>query len=43
MNVESSTIREIIVKSEAAYGPQDAFRYKVKIQHTATVLRLDDL
>lgn len=30
MNVESSTIREIIVKSEAAYGPQDAFRYKVK-------------
>ena len=30
MNVESSTIREIIVKSEAAYGTQDAFRYKVK-------------
>lgn len=30
MNVESSTIREIIVKSEAAYGAQDAFRYKVK-------------
>lgn len=30
MNVESSTIREIIVKSEAAYGVQDAFRYKVK-------------
>ena len=30
MNVESSTIREIIVKSEAAYGSQDAFRYKVK-------------
>lgn len=30
MNVESSTIREIIIKSEAAYGPQDAFRYKVK-------------
>ena len=30
MNVESSTIREIIVKSEAAYGSQDAFRFKVK-------------
>ena len=30
MNVESSTIREIIEKSEAAYGPQDAFRFKVK-------------
>ena len=30
MNVESSTIREIIVKSEAAYGSWDAFRYKVK-------------
>ena len=30
MNVESSTIRGIIVKSEAAYGSQDAFRFKVK-------------
>lgn len=30
MNVLSSTIRELLVKSEAAYGLQDAFRYKVK-------------
>ena len=30
MNVESSTIREIIIKSEAAYGSWDASRYKVK-------------
>lgn len=26
----SSTIRDLLVKSEAAYGAQDAFRYKVK-------------
>ena len=30
MDVLSSTIRELLVKSEAAYGAQDAFRYKVK-------------
>lgn len=30
MNIESSTIRELLVKSEAAYGSRDAFRYKVK-------------
>lgn len=30
MNIISSTIKDIIVKSEAAYGSQDAFRYKVK-------------
>lgn len=30
MNVLSSTIRELLVKSEAAYGSWDAFRYKVK-------------
>ena len=30
MNVLSSTIRELLVKSESAYGSWDAFRYKVK-------------
>ncbi|MGN0350836.1 MAG: AMP-binding protein [Roseburia sp.] len=30
MNVLSSTIRELLVKSEAAYGSWDVFRYKVK-------------
>ena len=30
MDVLSSTIRELLVKSEAAYGAQDTFRYKVK-------------
>lgn len=30
MNSVSSTIRELLVKSEAAYGSWDAFRYKVK-------------
>lgn len=30
MNVLSSTIREILVKSEEAYGSWDAFRFKVK-------------
>ena len=30
MDVCSSTIREILVKSEAAYGSWDAFRYKAK-------------
>lgn len=30
MDVLSSTIRELLVKSENAYGSQDAFRYKVK-------------
>ena len=30
MDVLSSTIRELLVKSETAYGAQDAFRYKVK-------------
>ena len=30
MNVLSSTIRELLVKSEEAYGSWDAFRYKVK-------------
>ena len=30
MNVLSSTIRELLVNSEAAYGSWDAFRYKVK-------------
>lgn len=30
MNIVSSTIRELLVKSEAAYGSSDAFRYKVK-------------
>ena len=30
MDVLSSTIRELLVKSEASYGAQDAFRYKVK-------------
>lgn len=30
MDVLSSTIRELLVKSEAAYGSFDAFRYKVK-------------
>lgn len=30
MDVLSSTIRELLVKSEAAYGSWDAFRYKVK-------------
>ena len=30
MNILSSTIRELLVKSEAAYGASDAFRYKSK-------------
>lgn len=30
MDVVSSTIRELLVKSEKAYGSWDAFRYKVK-------------
>lgn len=30
MNIVSSTIRELLVKSEATYGSSDAFRYKVK-------------
>ena len=30
MDVLSSTIRELLVKAEAAYGDCDAFRYKVK-------------
>ncbi|MGN0496859.1 MAG: AMP-binding protein [Lachnospiraceae bacterium] len=30
MDVLSSTIRELLVKAEAAYGSWDAFRYKVK-------------
>ena len=30
MDVLSSTIRELLVKSEASYGSRDAFRYKVK-------------
>ena len=30
MDVLSSTIRQILVKSEEAYGSWDAFRYKVK-------------
>ena len=30
MNIVSSTIRELLVKSEAVYGSSDAFRYKVK-------------
>lgn len=30
MNEFSSTIREILVKSSEAYGPQDAIRYKAK-------------
>ena len=30
MNEMSSTIRELLVKAEAAYGDCDAFRYKVK-------------
>lgn len=30
MDVLSSTIRELLVKAETAYGTQDAFRYKVK-------------
>ena len=30
MDVLSSTILEILIKSEEAYGTQDAFRYKVK-------------
>lgn len=30
MDILSSTIRELLVKSEAAYGSWDAFRYKVK-------------
>lgn len=30
MDVMSSTIRDLLVKSEAAYGSWDAFRYKVK-------------
>jgi len=30
MNILSSTIRDIIVKAEAQFGAEDAFRYKVK-------------
>ena len=30
MNVMSSTIRELLVKSSEQYGPQDAVRYKAK-------------
>ena len=30
MDVFSSTIRDLLIKAEAAYGSQDAFRYKVK-------------
>lgn len=30
MNVESSTIRDLLVKAEAAYGPSDAFRFKAR-------------
>lgn len=33
MDVLSSTIRELLVKSEASYGSWDAFRYKVKEQN----------
>lgn len=32
MNILSSTIRDILVKAESAYGPQDAFRYKVNVK-----------
>lgn len=35
MNSVSSTIRELLVKSEAAYGSWDAFRYKVKQKDAA--------
>ncbi|MGN0155776.1 MAG: AMP-binding protein [Lachnospiraceae bacterium] len=31
MNILSSTIRELLVKSEEMYGSRDAFRYKTKI------------
>lgn len=34
MDVLSSTIRELLVKSEKAYGSWDAFRYKVKQKDT---------
>ena len=30
MNIESSTIREILVNSEEHYGDKDAFRFKAK-------------
>lgn len=30
MNDLSSTIREIIIKSEKTYGSWDAFRYKIR-------------
>lgn len=30
MNIESSTIRELLIKAEASYGEKDAFRYKAK-------------
>lgn len=30
MNVQSSTIRELLVRAEASYGSCDAFRYKAK-------------
>ena len=30
MNILSSTIRDLLVKAEASYSAQDAFRYKVK-------------
>ena len=29
---KSSTLRQILVQAESAFGPQDAFRYKVKDQ-----------
>lgn len=29
MNIMSSTIRDLLIKAEASYGSQDAFRYKV--------------
>ena len=32
MDVMSSTIRELLVKAEQAYGAQDEFRYKVKTE-----------
>lgn len=35
MNSVSSTIRELLVKSEAAYGSWDAIRYKVKQKDSA--------
>lgn len=30
MNVESSTIRQLVINAEASYGSKDAFRYKAK-------------